>query len=215
MARAVVSELAKVAPFVRLGDDCLVHSFAYIGRLTSQSASLARQVTPDEWCEIGAGCEIGVGAIIFGGVMIGRDCMIGDQSNIREGVSLGARCVVGVGTSILYDAQIAEEVKIMGGCHITGGCVIGKRTFVGVGVITTNDKHPEGYEFKGCAPPMIGERCLIGSGAVILPGVRIGDGAVIGAGALVTRDVAPGEKMLGEPARVLRAELGGRREQIF
>jgi acetyltransferase-like isoleucine patch superfamily enzyme len=41
----------------------------------------------------------------------------------------------------------------------------------------------------------------IGSGAVILGGVRIGSGALVGAGAVVTRDVAAGSTIAGVPGR--------------
>jgi UDP-2-acetamido-3-amino-2,3-dideoxy-glucuronate N-acetyltransferase len=41
----------------------------------------------------------------------------------------------------------------------------------------------------------------IGSGAVILAGLRIGARALVGAGAIVTRDVAPGTTVAGNPAR--------------
>jgi acetyltransferase-like isoleucine patch superfamily enzyme len=43
----------------------------------------------------------------------------------------------------------------------------------------------------------------IGSGAVVLGGVRIGAGALVGAGAVVSRDVEPGETVAGVPARAL------------
>ena len=41
----------------------------------------------------------------------------------------------------------------------------------------------------------------IGAGALIMPGVTIGDDALIGAGSGVTRDVAPGVTVVGNPAR--------------
>jgi serine acetyltransferase len=44
----------------------------------------------------------------------------------------------------------------------------------------------------------------IGSGATILGGVHIGAGALVGAGAVVTKDVAPGATVVGNPARELR-----------
>ncbi len=50
----------------------------------------------------------------------------------------------------------------------------------------------------------VGGDVWIGSGAIILGGVRIGDGAVIGAGAVVTHDVEPFSVVAGVPARVLR-----------
>ncbi len=52
-------------------------------------------------------------------------------------------------------------------------------------------------------PTFVEHRASIGSGAVILAGVRIGAGALVGAGAVVTRDVEPGDTVAGVPARVL------------
>lgn len=208
MARAAISELCHLEPWVRFGDGCAFQSFSFIGKLPSQSTTLARMAQRDEWLEIGARCEVGVGAIVYGGCTLGDDCVIGDQANIREGVSLGDRCVVGVGTSILYEARIEDDVRIMGGSHITGGMRIGRGTFVGVGVVTCNDKRREiaAYEFVGANPPWVGAGCVIGSGAVILAGVRVGDGAVIGAGALVAADVPAGATVLSDKARVLARE---------
>ena len=47
---------------------------------------------------------------------------------------------------------------------------------------------------------VIGERAMIGAGAVILPGVRIGPDARVGAGSVVTRDVPAGATVAGVPA---------------
>lgn len=50
-------------------------------------------------------------------------------------------------------------------------------------------------------PVHIGKRVWVGGGAIILAGVTIGEGAIIGAGSVVTKDVAPGEVVVGNPAR--------------
>ena len=54
-------------------------------------------------------------------------------------------------------------------------------------------------EIAGKAPE-IGDGCLIGAGAVLLPGVHIGDNSVIGAGSVVTKDIPSNVKILaGSP----------------
>jgi acetyltransferase-like isoleucine patch superfamily enzyme len=46
----------------------------------------------------------------------------------------------------------------------------------------------------------IGERAMVGAGAIILPGVEIGAGAQVAANSLVTEDVPPGTTVAGVPA---------------
>jgi maltose O-acetyltransferase len=49
----------------------------------------------------------------------------------------------------------------------------------------------------------IGNNVRIGAHAIILPGVHINDNASIGAGAVVTKDVAAGKRVGGNPAKEL------------
>jgi maltose O-acetyltransferase len=42
---------------------------------------------------------------------------------------------------------------------------------------------------------------MVGAGATLLPAVVVGRGALVAAGAVVTRDVAPGTRVMGVPAR--------------
>jgi UDP-2-acetamido-3-amino-2,3-dideoxy-glucuronate N-acetyltransferase len=45
----------------------------------------------------------------------------------------------------------------------------------------------------------------VGSGAVVLGGVRVGAGALVGAGAVVSKDVPAGATVIGVPARAVAA----------
>lgn len=47
---------------------------------------------------------------------------------------------------------------------------------------------------------VVGERAMIGAGAIVLPGVEIGAGASVAANSLVTRDVPPNATVAGVPA---------------
>jgi carbonic anhydrase/acetyltransferase-like protein (isoleucine patch superfamily) len=55
----------------------------------------------------------------------------------------------------------------------------------------------------GCT---IGNRVLVGMGAIVLDGVEVGEDCIIGAGALLTpgTKVPPGSMVLGSPAKVKR-----------
>ena len=48
---------------------------------------------------------------------------------------------------------------------------------------------------------IVGERAMIGAGAIVLPGVEIGADASVAANSLVTRDVPPNAIVAGVPAR--------------
>jgi acetyltransferase-like isoleucine patch superfamily enzyme len=54
-----------------------------------------------------------------------------------------------------------------------------------------------------CKPVVIEDDVYIGPNATILKGVRIGAGSWIEAGSLVTHDVAPRSRVIGNPARVV------------
>ena len=47
---------------------------------------------------------------------------------------------------------------------------------------------------------VIGERAMVGAGAIVLPGVEVGTGAQVAANSLVTADVPPGATVAGVPA---------------
>lgn len=53
------------------------------------------------------------------------------------------------------------------------------------------------------APIRVGNNVYIGTGAYIMPGVKIGDNCIIGAGTIVTKDVLDNSVTVGVPARVI------------
>ena len=62
----------------------------------------------------------------------------------------------------------------------------------------------------------VGDRCLIGMGSILLPGVRIGDDAVVAAGALLPLgfELPAGHVAMGSPAKVVREVRPSEREMI-
>jgi len=189
-------------------DDVVVHRNVVLDMIPSASPSLARPGHASRLLRIGAGTEIMPFALLYRGAHIGANCLIGNHATVREQATIGNRCIIGQYVCISFDAELADEVRVQNGTLIADGWKIGRGTFVGVNVSTMSDRRRDvvDYEFKGSCPSVIGERCLIGSGAVILPGVTIGNDVVIGAGALVAKDVPDGATVLGQPARIVAAE---------
>ncbi|WP_322514253.1 sugar O-acetyltransferase [Rhodopseudomonas palustris] len=109
-----------------------------------------------------------------------------------------------------YNIRLGDGVFLNFNCVILDimPVSIGDRTQIGPAVQIYAADHPrdaatrrDGLEFG--RPVTIGADVWIGGGSIILPGISIGDGAVIGAGSVVTRDVAAGATVGGNPARPL------------
>lgn len=64
---------------------------------------------------------------------------------------------------------------------------------------------PDALPFKG--DTVIGNDVWIGTGAVIMPGVKVGDGAIIGSYSVVTKDVPAYAVVGGNPANVLKSRF--------
>lgn len=112
--------------------------------------------------------------------------------------------------------QAGAVLKIGGDFGMTGGTicaaesiVIGDRVAIGANTtIIDTDFHPLDARWRQehpadarTAPIVIEDDVFVGMHCLILKGVRLGQGCVIGAGSVVTKDVAPGMIVAGNPAR--------------
>lgn len=80
------------------------------------------------------------------------------------------------------------------------GIVIGEYSLVARDAAILS--HDFTRSFRGITK--IGKYYLIGTKAIVLPGIEIGDHCVIGAGAVVTKNVPPNSLVVGNPAKVIR-----------
>lgn len=131
-----------------------------------------------ERIHLGAGCSIYEDAWLASEPG-GGDLRIGDRTYLGHGVHLHALDPVTIGSD----------------------CVIADGVFVGSSDHDRVDRHL----VHGTGPITIGDRVFLGQRCVVLGGVTIGDGATVGAHAVVTRDVGPGETVVGIPARPVGA----------
>jgi UDP-2-acetamido-3-amino-2,3-dideoxy-glucuronate N-acetyltransferase len=146
-------------------------------------------------------------------VEFGEDVTVWSFTNLY-GCRIGHHTRIGAFVEVQAGAVIGSSCKISSHTFICDGVEIGDDVFVGHGVKFVNDKYPRATTEDG-RPKATGDWPLqqtvvepgasLGSGVVVLGGVRIGARALVGAGAVVTRDVAPDAVVAGVPARSLES----------
>ena len=104
------------------------------------------------------------------------------------------------GIEIHPGAVIGEQLFIDHGM----GVVIGETARIGDRVTLYHGVTLGGTSWrKGKRHPTLGNGVVVGAGAKILGPVTVGDGAAVGSNAVVVKDVAPGDTVVGIPARVV------------
>lgn len=128
-------------------------------------------------CEIGDGSKVGAFVEIQKGVTIGKNCKISSHSFLCEGV------------------HIEDNV------------------FVGHNVTFINDMFPRATNADGSlqseadwklVETRICKGASLGSSVTILGGITVGENAIVGAGSVVTKNVAAGTIVAGNPAKPIR-----------
>jgi acetyltransferase-like isoleucine patch superfamily enzyme len=189
-----------------LGEGVRVLEGAVVGKQPSLSPRSTAKREPLPPTTIGDGTIVSTGAIVFAGSRVGARVILGDQSCVRERVEIGDDVVVGRGSLVENDTTIGALTKIQAGAYITAYSTLEESVFIAPCVVTTNDNFMGRTErrhelIKG---PTIRRGARVGGGAILLPAVEIGEEAFVGAGAVVTKDVAPRNLVVGNPARVVR-----------
>lgn len=112
-------------------------------------------------------------AVIEPTARIGNGTYVGPTAVVHSFALIGPHCIVNSAAVVEHECDLASNV------HVAPGAILGGRARVG----------PD---------------TLLGIGARVLPGVSIGERCVIGAGAVVLSDVPAGATVVGVPGRVLR-----------
>jgi acetyltransferase-like isoleucine patch superfamily enzyme len=126
------------------------------------------------WLDMGEGCATLLGLKLYTRGQVS----IGSHSVIDRDCTLDGRGGITIGRNV----NLAPEVMILTAAH-----------------------DPDSDNFVGIVKAVVIEDYVwVATRAMILPGVRIGRGAVVGAGSVVTKDVAAGTIVAGNPAKVIR-----------
>lgn len=110
----------------------------------------------------------------YGTINLG--CTICSHCSIRVNVTIGNHVLLNVNSTIGHDCILEDYVSIMPGVNVSGCVRICEGAYIGTGAVIRNG-YPDHF-------------------------ITIGAGAVVGMGAVVTKDVAAGTTVIGNPAHV-------------
>ena len=141
-------------------------------------------------------------AIVEDGAKIGAGTRIWHHAHIRSGAVIGHDCSLGKNVFVDGGAVIGDRVRIQNNVSVYTGITIEDDVMLGPSTVLTNDRFPRAHGFEWETTPTLVQRgATVGANATIVCGVTLGAWSMIGAGAVVTRDVAPNELVVGNPAR--------------
>lgn len=143
--------------------------------------------------------RIGEGSVVMSSVIedsaVGVNVRIGPFAHVRGGAVIGDDCELGNYAEV-KNSRLGRGVKMHHFSYL-GDADVGEYANIAAGIITCN--------FDGVSKhrTVIGAYAFVGSDTMLVAPVTVGEGATTGAGSVVTKDVPPGAKAVGVPARVI------------
>ena len=135
-----------------------------------------------------------------------------DQIEMGNNVRIDDYCILS------GKIKLGDYVHIAPYCGLYGRGGIEMKDFSGlssrVSIYSSNDDYsgetltnptvPDKFRNVEYAEVTISKHCIIGSGAIILPGIEIGEGAAVGAMSLCNRDIDEWTIFAGIPAKYIK-----------
>lgn len=115
--------------------------------------------------------------VIMDDVQIGIGAILSPFVTLTSNVRIGQQFHANIYSYVAHDCVIGDFVTFAPGVHCNGNVVVEDHAYIGTGAILRQGQP---------GTPLV-----------------IGRGAVVGMGAVVTKDVAPGTTVVGNPARVM------------
>ncbi|MGZ4140545.1 MAG: acyltransferase [Actinomycetota bacterium] len=151
-------------------------------------------------------------AVVEKGAVVGPGSSVWHHAQIRSNAQVGSECVIGKGVYIGAGVRVGDRCKIQNYALVFEGAEVADGVFIGPGAQLANDRFPRAITpdgvLKGSEDWTLGrvrvdEGASIGAGAIVVPDARVGRWSMVGSGSVVTKDVAPHELVVGNPARAI------------
>lgn len=200
---SIINDTASIGPFTVIGKNCSIGE----GSVVSASVVIENSVTIGENCRIDSGAIIRSGTIIGDRVIVQSGSVIGAEgfgNAMENGRFVRIPCF---GNVVLEDdVEIGACVTIDRGNFIS--TTIGKGTRIdNLVMIAHNVKVGENSAMAAqvgiSGSTIIGKSVILAGQAGLAGHLNIGDGAFVGAQGGVLKDIDPGDKVAGYPARNL------------
>ena len=186
-------ETTYVSEFASIGRDTVIYPNVSIeGATEIGEGTTVRAGTRITNSTIGSGVEVLDNCVIVN-TQIDDKCAVGPFAHLRGNAKMEEGSKVGNFVE-LKKTKLGKHSKAS---HLTylGDATIGENTNIGAGTITCN------YDGKNKHETHIGSNVKIGSDTMLVAPVSVGDGASTGAGSVVTKDIQPGDLVVGVPAK--------------
>ena len=136
---------------------------------------------------------------------IGEGTSIWQYAIILKDAIIGKNCNINCHTFIENDVRIGDNVTIKPGVFLWDGINIEDNVFIGPNATFINDIYPRSKIYPtSLKRTTIRKGASIGANATILGGIIIGERAMIGAGAVVLDDIPADTCWVGNPARQVK-----------
>lgn len=207
-----ISDLASVHPEARIADDVSIGPFTVVAANVELGAGssvgshcVLGQRSPladPPPLRVGPDSRIRSHSVLYEGSSFASRLETGHHTVLREGLMVGHNLRVGTFADLQGDTTIGDYARCHSGVFVAKFSALGDFTWMFPGSALTNDPHPPSNVQLG---GRLDDYAVLGAYAVVLPGIRLGEGSVAAAGAVVTRDVPPGELVVGAPAKRTRS----------